>query len=81
MIGDAECPIRSSVKQNWRASFKRPPPAPLPAELQPKIPADVRGDGLNVTDFEFKMKLIERTLIETGGNVAKASRILKLSKS
>jgi Nif-specific regulatory protein len=56
-------------------------PEDLPAELQPKIPADVSNDGLNAKDFEFKVKLIERTLVETGGNVAKASRILKLSKS
>jgi transcriptional regulator with GAF, ATPase, and Fis domain len=56
-------------------------PEDLPAELQPKITANVSDDGLNAKDFEFKVKLIERTLVETGGNVAKASRILKLSKS
>jgi transcriptional regulator with GAF, ATPase, and Fis domain len=36
---------------------------------------------MNAKDFEFKVKLIERTLVETGGNVAKAARILELSRS
>jgi len=56
-------------------------PEDLPAELQSKPPDDATDDGLNAKDFEFKVKLIERTLMETGGNVAKAARILQLSKS
>jgi transcriptional regulator with GAF, ATPase, and Fis domain len=36
---------------------------------------------MNAKDFEFKVKLIVRTLAETGGNVAKASRVLELCKS
>jgi hypothetical protein len=32
--------------------------------------ADVTGESLNAKNFAFKIKLIERTLVETGGNVA-----------
>jgi DNA-binding NtrC family response regulator len=56
-------------------------PEDLPAELQPKIPTDATDRSMNAKDFEFKVKLIERTLVETGGNVAKAARILELSRS
>ena len=54
-------------------------PEDLPAKLQPKNPADVTGESLNARNFAFKIKLIERTLVETDGNVARASRILELS--
>jgi transcriptional regulator with GAF, ATPase, and Fis domain len=43
--------------------------------------ADVTDRSMDGKDFEFKVKLIERTLVETGGDVAKAARILELSKS
>ena len=55
-------------------------PAVTRAQGGPTMPPSLEG-VLNAKDFEFKVKLIERTLMETGGNVAKASRILKLSKS
>ena len=56
-------------------------PENLPAKLQPKNPADVTDESFNVRNFAFKIKLIERTLVETSGNVARASRILELSAS
>jgi len=56
-------------------------PENLPAKLQPKNPADVTDESLNARNFAFKIKLIERTLVETSGNVARASRILELSAS
>jgi hypothetical protein len=45
--------------------------------LQPKIPTDAADRSMNAKDFEFKVKFIERTLVETAGNVAKAARILE----
>jgi hypothetical protein len=53
----------------------------LPQELQSKIRADVTDESLNAKTFAFKVKLIERTLMERVGNVARASRILELSTS
>jgi transcriptional regulator with GAF, ATPase, and Fis domain len=41
----------------------------------------VTDRSLNAKDFDSKIKLIERALVETGGNVAKAVRILELSVS
>jgi transcriptional regulator with GAF, ATPase, and Fis domain len=49
--------------------------------LQAKASANVTDESLNARQFAFKVKLIERTLMETGGNVARASRILELSTS
>jgi len=56
-------------------------PEDLPAKLQPKNTADVTDESLNARNFAFKIRLIERTLVETGGNVARASRSLELSAS
>jgi hypothetical protein len=56
-------------------------PEDLPAELQPKIPANATDRSMNAKDFESKVKFIERALVETGGNLARASRILELSAS
>jgi transcriptional regulator with GAF, ATPase, and Fis domain len=49
--------------------------------LQPNIPANATDRSMNAKDFEFKVKIIERTLAETGGKLAKASRVLELRKS
>ncbi len=56
-------------------------PEDLPSELQPKSLTGADNESFNAKGLGFKVELIEKTLLETNGNVAKAARILNLSSS